>query len=256
MNDNQFKYTNAVIVFPLLFVVIVWFVFWLQIKYDFDFDQNGILPRTFSGLQGVLFSPFIHADIQHVYNNSVPLLILVAALRFFYPKQSLAVMGFGILFSGFITWLIGRPSYHIGASGFIYVLVSFIFFKGIQTQYYRLVALSLAVVVVYGGLVWYIFPNVEERISWEGHLAGLITGFVLSLIYKAPEYQKIIKYDWEHPDFNPQEDKFMQRFDENGNFVNLPVEAFEVAPDSYFQSNVPVDYTFVENPKQESEKES
>jgi len=256
MNDNQFKYTNAVIVFPLLFVVIVWFVFWLQIKYDFDFDQNGIFPRTFSGLQGVLFSPFIHADIQHVYNNSVPLLILVAALRFFYPKQSLAVMGFGILFSGFITWLIGRPSYHIGASGFIYVLVSFIFFKGIQTQYYRLVALSLAVVVVYGGLVWYIFPNVEERISWEGHLAGLITGFVLSLIYKAPEYQKIIKYDWEHPDFNPQEDKFMQRFDENGNFVNLPVEAFEVAPDSYFQSNVSVDYTVVENPKQESEKES
>jgi membrane associated rhomboid family serine protease len=232
------------------------FVFWLQIKYDFDFDQNGIFPRTFSGLQGVLFSPFIHADIQHVYNNSVPLLILVAALRFFYPKQSLAVMGFGILFSGFITWLIGRPSYHIGASGFIYVLVSFIFFKGIQTQYYRLVALSLAVVVVYGGLVWYIFPNVEERISWEGHLAGLITGFVLSLIYKAPEYQKIIKYDWEHPDFNPQEDKFMQRFDENGNFVNLPVEAFEVAPDSYFQSNVSVDYTVVENPKQESEKES
>ena len=256
MIDNQFKYTNAVIVFPLLFVVIVWFVFWLQIKYDFDFDQNGIFPRTFSGLQGVLFSPFIHADIQHVYNNSVPLLILVAALRFFYPKQSLAVMGFGILFSGFITWLIGRPSYHIGASGFIYVLVSFIFFKGIQTQYYRLVALSLAVVVVYGGLVWYIFPNVEERISWEGHLAGLITGFVLSLIYKAPEYQKIIKYDWEHPDFNPQDDKFMQRFDENGNFVNLPVEAFEVAPDSYFQSNVPVDYTVVENPKQESEKES
>ena len=256
MNDNQFKYTNAVIVFPLFFVVIVWFVFWLQIKYDFDFDQNGIFPRTFSGLQGVLFSPFIHADIQHVYNNSVPLLILVAALRFFYPKQSLAVMGFGILFSGFITWLIGRPSYHIGASGFIYVLVSFIFFKGIQTQYYRLVALSLAVVVVYGGLVWYIFPNVEERISWEGHLAGLITGFVLSLIYKAPEYQKIIKYDWEHPDFNPQEDKFMQRFDENGNFVNLPVEAFEVAPDSYFQSNVLVDYTVVENPKQESEKES
>ncbi len=256
MNDNQFKYTNAVIVFPLLFVVIVWFVFWLQIKYDFDFDQNGIFPRTFSGLQGVFFSPFIHADIQHVYNNSVPLLILVAALRFFYPKQSLAVMGFGILFSGFITWLIGRPSYHIGASGFIYVLVSFIFFKGIQTQYYRLVALSLAVVVVYGGLVWYIFPNVEERISWEGHLAGLITGFVLSLLYKAPEYQKIIKYDWEHPDFNPQEDKFMQRFDENGNFVNLPIETFEVEQDSYFQSNVPVDYTLVENPKQESKKES
>jgi hypothetical protein len=43
-----------------------------------------------------------------------------------------------------------------------------------------------------------------------------------SLIYKAPEYKKVLKYDWEHPDFDPSEDKFMQRFDENGNFVNLP----------------------------------
>ena len=147
------------------------------------------IEKFFSGLQGVLFSPFIHADIQHVYNNSVPLLILVAALRFFYSKQSLAVMGFGILFSGFITWLIGRPSYHIGASGFIYVLVSFIFFKGIQTQYYRLVALSLAVVVVYGGLVWYIFPNIEEGISWEGHLGGLVTGLAIASIYAATRRQ-------------------------------------------------------------------
>jgi len=83
-------------------------------------------------------------------------------------------------------------------------------------------------VVVYGGLVWYVFPNPEilgkEKISWEGHLAGLIAGFALSIVHKTPEYKKIIKYEWEHPDFNPMEDKFMQRFDENGNFVNLPIE--------------------------------
>ena len=251
MNDNHFKYSNSVIGLPLFFVWFLWFIYWIEIKFDFDFIENGIFPRTFYGFQGVIFSPFIHADIEHLYNNSIPLLVLLAALRYFYAKQSMAVIGYGILLSGLITWVIGRDSYHIGASGLIYVLVSFIFFKGIQTKYYRLVALSLAVVIVYGGMVWYIFPKVEDTISWEGHLAGLITGFILSLKYKTPEYKKIIKYDWEHPDFNPHEDKFMQRFDENGNFVNLPVVEIEEENPTYFNSNSQVSYTII-NKKNES----
>ncbi len=256
MNDNQFKYSNSVIALPLFFVLLLWFVFWLQIKYDFDFYQNGILPRTFSGLQGVILSPFIHSDIQHLYNNSIPLLILLGVLHFFYAKQSKLVIIYGILFSGLITWIIGRENYHIGASGLIYVLVSFIFFKGIQTKYYRLVALSLTVILIYGSMVWYVFPNIEEKISWEGHLAGLITGFGLSLYLNTPEYKKIIKYDWEHPDFNPMEDKFMQRFDENGIFVNLPVIETEEEFQTYYISDFPVNYTIIENEKNESKLDS
>ena len=114
-----------------------------------------------------------------------------------------------------------------------------------------MVALSLAVVIVYGGMVWYIFPKVEDTISWEGHLAGLITGFVLSLIYKTPEFKKIIKYDWEHPDFNAAEDKFMQRFDENGSFVNLPKieieEESDVENPFFCISNPKINYQYIEN---------
>ena len=260
MNDNHFRYTNSVIALPLFFVLVLWIIYWLEIRFDFDFIGNGILPRTFSGLQGVIFSPFIHANIEHLYNNSIPLLVLLSALRYFYARQSIAIIGYGILLSGLITWVIGRDNFHIGASGLIYVLVSFIFFKGVQTKYYRLVALSLAVVVVYGGLVWYVFPNPqtsgEKTISWEGHLAGLITGFVLSILYKTPEYTKIIKYDWEHPDFNSMEDKFMQRFDENGNFVNIPKTELEDEIQSYYSSGLPVNYTIIENKKNESTPES
>ena len=248
MNDHHFKYTNSVLGLPLFFVLFLWFIYWLEIRFDFDFAENGIYPRTISGLQGIIFSPFIHSNIEHLYNNSIPLLILLAALRYFYTKQSVAVIGYGILLSGLITWIIGRENYHIGASSLIYVLVGFIFFKGIQTKYYRLVALSLAVVVVYGGLVWYVFPKVDSSISWEGHLAGFITGFVLSIIYKTPEFKKIIKYEWEHPDFNPSEDKF----DENGNFINLPIVEPEKEPLDYYSSSYPVDYTIVENDKKES----
>jgi membrane associated rhomboid family serine protease len=257
--DKHFKFTNSVIGIPLFFVFCLWFIYWIEIRFDFDFAQNGILPRTFSGLQGVLFSPFIHSDMKHLYNNSLPLLVLLAALQFFYAKQSIAVLSYGIFFSGIITWIIGRDNYHIGASGLIYVLVSFIFFKGIQTKYYRLVALSLAVIVMYGGMVWYVFPKVDETISWEGHLAGFITGFALSLFLKTPEYKKIIKYDWEHPDFNPLEDKFMQRFDSSGTFVNIPVIEEDLNQDefpTYFTSSLPVDYDIITNKKNESKPES
>src|SRR5690606_17530121 len=176
------------------------------------------------------------------YNNSIPLLILLAALRYFYRQQSMRVIGFGILISGLLTWIIGRESYHIGASGLIYVLVSFVFFKGIMTKYYRLVALSLTVIMLYGGMVWYVFPDVEAGISWEGHLAGLLTGFAFAIIFKTPQYQKIIKYDWERPDFDPAGDKFLERFDENGNFVNKSSEVIdevEVPPITYTYSFVP-----------------
>jgi len=243
MNDNHFKFTTAVIGLPVFFVLFLWIVYWVQIRFDFDFYQYGVYPRDLSGLQGVLFSPFIHENLSHLYNNSIPLLVLLAALQFFYPKQSFAVIGYGILFSGLITWIIGRENFHIGASGLIYVLVSFIFFKGIQTGYYRLVALSLSVILLYGGMIWYVFPEVDKTISWEGHLTGFITGFVMSLLYKTPEYVKPIVYEWQKPDFNPDEDAFMKHFDENGNFVNT--EIVEEEPEelmTYFNSDVSVNY--------------
>jgi membrane associated rhomboid family serine protease len=231
MHENQFKFNLSVVALPFFSVLLLWVVFWVEIRFDFDFDTNGIYPRTFSGLQGVLWSPFIHGDIAHLYSNSFPLLVLLGALRYFYPKQSLPVIGYGILFSGLLTWIIGRQNYHIGASGLVYVLVSFIFFKGIQSQYYRLVALSLTIVLLYGGLFWYIFPKVDDSISWEGHLAGTITGFALSVVYKTVDYKKIPKYYWEMPSYNPQEDRFMQRFDADGNFVNLPPPEDELEAD-------------------------
>jgi len=252
MDDNQFKFSNAVIGLPVFFVLFLWIIYWFQIRYDFDFYKNGIYPRDFSGLQGILFSPFIHENLGHLYNNSIPLLVLLAALQYFYPKQSSKVIVFGILISGLITWIIGRENYHIGASGLIYVLVSFIFFKGIQTRYYRLVALSLSVILLYGGMIWYVFPEIDNAVSWEGHLAGFITGFSMTLFYKTPEYSKPVVYDWQKPDFNPENDPFMKHFDENGNFVNTEIfteETEDFKP--YFNSNISVNYTITKSESSE-----
>lgn len=258
--DNQFKFSPSVLAWPLYFVLVLWVVYWAEIKFNLGLTEYGIYPRTFRGLRGIILSPFLHGSLEHLYNNSIPLLVLIAALRYFYRKQALQVIVYGILLSGFFTWLIGRESYHIGASGLIYVLVSFIFFKGIQTGYYRLVALSLIIIVLYGGMIWYIFPDVEQGISWEGHLGGLLTGLLFSRIYHTPDYKKTIMYDWQRPDFDPQQDPFMKRFDENGNFVNPP-KPEPSDEDLYFAETPPapvykIFYTYIPAPKDESAEEN
>ena len=242
-HDNPFQFTKAVILLPLFFVLTLWLVFWYELQFQHNLSYFGIYPREVYGLKGIVFSPFLHGDIEHLANNSVALLVLLPILRYFYKEQSFVVLLFGILFSGLGTWLLGRPSYHIGASGLIYALVSFIFFKGIFTKYYRLVALSFTIVILYGGSVWYMFPNVKEGISWEGHLAGFLVGLALALVLKTPQFSKPIFYEWEKPDFNPELDPFMKNFDDKGNF-NPPPKPEEVIKE-YFNSSMKVIYEFL-----------
>lgn len=220
--DQHFRFTPTVVLLPLFFVMSLWVSFWLGLRFNWEMSALGIYPRHFDGLPGVALSWLAHGNAEHLYNNSLPLLVLLPALAYFYRKFAGKVLWYGILFSGLITWIIGRESYHIGASGLVYVLVSFIFFKGVMTKYYRLVAVSLLSVFLYGSMVWYIFPGIEDGVSWEGHLGGLVTGFAMAIWYKSPDYRKPIVYDWERPDYDPSQDKFMQRFDESGNFVNPP----------------------------------
>ncbi|MFY7664796.1 rhomboid family intramembrane serine protease [Flavobacterium sp.] len=216
------KFTPATWLFPLLFVGALWLVFGIEEFLNTTFVAFSLNPRTFTGLAGVVCAPFLHADIEHLANNSVALLALLTALMYFYRRLALKVVVIGILLSGFITWVIGRPSYHLGASSLIYVVASFLIFKGLQVQHYRLVALSFLVIFFYGSSIWYMFPTADAGISWEGHLSGFIAGLFLTKKYA--DYNPIIEpqYEWQRPDYDPSTDKFMQRFDENGNFVNPP----------------------------------
>lgn len=238
MKDHEhFKFSNGVVAYPLFFILFIWIVFWFEVRFGFNFSKFGIYPLEFKGLRGIIFSPFIHGDIQHIYHNTIPLLVLLMALFYFYRPIAWKIIFFGILISGLLTWSIGRPSYHIGASSLIYVLVSFIFFKGIFTKYFRLVALSLLVIFLYGSMIWYVFP-IEEKVSWEGHLSGLITGLIFALYFKK-KIPKAKKYPWEEDSYNAQDDPFLRQFDEHGNFIEINKIDEE-------QSKTTINYTYKE----------
>lgn len=232
MEEQHLKFTPEVLLYPILLVMSIWVVFWLEIRFGFRLNDFGIKPLTFKGLRGILFSPFIHGGISHLYHNTIPLFVLSSGLFFFYRKISWQILIIGAFLTGVLTWLIGRPAYHIGASGVIYMLVSFLFFKGILAKHYRLIALSLLVVFLYGSMVWYVLP-VEEGISWEGHLSGLIIGLLLAIVFRK-QIIEAPKFDWEKDDYNEEDDEFLQHFDENGNFIEKPKEeAIDIYEISY-----------------------
>ena len=211
MNEPKSKFPKKFISIPIIAVFIIWLVYFIEIQFGYNFNDFGIYPQTVLGLRGIVFSPFLHSSIEHLFSNSIPLLVMLASLYYFYEGISTKVLLWGIFLTGFLTWTFARPSYHIGASGVVYFLVSFIFFSGVFRKYYRLAAVSLIVVFLYGSTVWYIFP-IEEKISWEGHLSGFLVGFIFAFIFKktGPQPEKFV---FSH---NPE---FDELFDKHGNFV-------------------------------------
>lgn len=159
----------------------------------------GVYPLKFRSLTGIFTMPLIHGDWDHLLANTAPILILGSALFYFYEKISFRVF-IGIwLLSGIWVWFGGRSSWHIGASGVIYGLSSFIFLSGIIRKDTRLAALALIVTFLYGSLIWGMFPDFfpkEKNISWEGHLGGAIAGVVMAIYYRKSGPKRKL-YTWE-----------------------------------------------------------
>jgi len=171
--------------FPALFIILLWLILFVEKVCGADWSHWGIYPGKINGLWGVITSPLIHADAKHLFSNSIPLLVLSWCLFYFYKDLGYGVYPALWIFSGIFTWIFGRDSWHIGASGLIYSLSFFLFFSGIFRRYIPLMAVSLIVVFLYGSTVWNMFPIaeiVDPSVSWEGHLAGAVSGLLCALV--------------------------------------------------------------------------
>lgn len=201
MNAEKKRFLNSIVI-PVSIIIIIWLVKFIEYMLNTHFDFLGIYPQKIEGLTGILFAPFIHADIKHLYANSIPLFILSTALFYFYREIGFRIFIYIYLTTNIWVWIIARPAWHIGASGIIYGLAAFIFVSGIIRKHTRLMALSMFVLFIYGGLIWGIFPNnIQQEISWESHLMGFIAGIVFAIYYKNEGPQKI-EYHWEDDDEN------------------------------------------------------
>ncbi len=214
--DNQEKQDKILekkifihsLIFPLAFVILFWMVEMIEQVFGLNFVPFGIFPLQIKGLKGILFSPFIHSDYNHLMANSLPFFILLAALVYYYRKISYRIFFLIYIISGVCVWLGGRPAWHIGASGVIYGLAAFHLVSGILRNDVRLLTLSVIVVFLYGSMFWGIFP-LKPDISWEAHLWGALSGVLLAVYYRKYTLQRK-KFDWEdepdEEDNNPDDE--------------------------------------------------
>lgn len=170
-------------VVPILFLIAFWLIKLIEIAVNQDFYHLGVYPRTFNGLIGILTSPFIHNDFKHLVANSLSFYVLTLFLFYFYRQIAFRIFWVNYILSGAILWIIGRDSWHIGASGIIYGLASFLFFSGLFRGNTKLLTIALVTVFLYGSMFWGLFPTRPE-ISWEAHLAGATSGFLLAIILR------------------------------------------------------------------------
>jgi membrane associated rhomboid family serine protease len=194
-------------IIPGTFVFLMWLVKIIEVLFNLDLSHGGIYPLDIKGLPGILFSPFIHENFGHLFNNSLPLFFLSVALFYFYSEVAVEVFTWTFFLTGILVWLGGRTAWHIGASGLVYGLASFLFFSGIIRRHLRLIALSLLIVFLYGSMVWGLFPGVYKNVSWESHMLGFFSGIVLSIFYRNKGPQRPV-YEWmeeEENDYGAEE---------------------------------------------------
>ena len=170
----------------VILVAVLWVVFLCNDIFGLHWNDYGLIPRDIKGLSGIFTMPFLHGDYAHLFSNSIPLFILLFSVFYFFSKKATLILMMIWFVSGVLTWVIGTEGVHIGASGIVYALAFFLVMISILKQETKLMAYSLIIIFLYGSIVWGFFPQLfpDKHISWEGHLAGAITGIILAFFYR------------------------------------------------------------------------
>ncbi len=183
---DEKKELRYAVVYSVLLTALPWIVYIVGVVFSLRLKQYGLQPLELRGLIGVFTMPLLHADWEHLISNTPAMLLLIFGLFLFYKRDAWRILFYLYVTSGILTWLMGRSSTHIGASGFVYALASFHFLSGVIKKVLRQRAFALLVAFLYGGFIWAFFPTLYKgtSISWEGHLSGLLAGIILAFYFR------------------------------------------------------------------------
>jgi membrane associated rhomboid family serine protease len=180
-----------------VFIGLLWLLLWALDQQHVDVSQFGIYPGRPSSWLGLVTAPLVHGGVEHLLANSFGLMILGVLTLYRYPQSAPIAIPLIWLLSGVGTWLIGRPSYHIGASGLSHGLMFFVFVSGLIRRDRTSIAAAMLSFMFFGGMLHSILPQ-EEGVSFEYHLSGALAGVLCAVLLRrrdpAPARRK---YSWE-----------------------------------------------------------
>ena len=166
-----------------LFLLLIWGVYAINETYALNWRRWGNHPREWEHWTGVFTYPFLHGDLEHLWNNTATFFTLNSLLFYFYRSIAARTWILLYLLSGVGLWIFAKGGNHIGASGINYALAAFLFTSGVVRKSRLLLRVTLLVAFLYGGMVWWMLP-IDEHISWEGHIAGAVSGLLIAVVFR------------------------------------------------------------------------
>jgi membrane associated rhomboid family serine protease len=139
-------------------------------------NRYGIQAHDSDAIWHIFTAPFLHANLDHIMANSVPLAILgfLAALRG--VARFVTVSLIITVASGLGVWFLAAPgTVTVGASGLIFGYFGYLIARGFVERRPLDIVVGGLVAVAYGTMIFGALPG-QPGISWQAHLFGLIGG--------------------------------------------------------------------------------
>jgi membrane associated rhomboid family serine protease len=180
--DRPLESRERGVLFVAGLIALMWVEETVDQVFNAGLDRFGIRPRSGDGLDGIVLSPFLHADFGHLLSNTVPLLIMGVAIAIGGLARIASVTGITGAVGGAGTWLVApAQTNHIGASGLVFGYAAYLISRGVFSRNLLHLGVGVIVAVVWGGaLLGGLIP--QDGISWQGHLFGAAGGIVAARV--------------------------------------------------------------------------